>query len=80
MPNLTIKGLSREVHERLRRRAKARGRSLNREILQILEGAVGARTLDPEEVIARIDELHRRFGTRPTSDAEIRAARREGRP
>lgn len=78
MPNLTIKGLPREVHERLRARAKARGRSLNREVIQILENSVGTRAPDPEELIARIDAIHRRGNLAPVTEEFLRAHKRRG--
>ena len=36
MPNLTIKNLPREVHERLKRQAARHRRSLNQEVVVIL--------------------------------------------
>jgi len=76
--NLTIKGLTREVHERLRRRARERGRSLNREVILILEKAVWRRTPDPEEIIARIDAIHRRGKMVPVTEEFLRKVKREG--
>jgi plasmid stability protein len=80
MPNLTLKSIPADLHERLRRRAALHGRSLNREIRQILEEAVGSRRPDAEALIARIDEFHRRVKMRPITAAEIQRLKTEGRP
>lgn len=82
MPSLTIKGVPDELYRRLKRRAADHRRSINSEVLVCLEQAVASRPADPDVLLARIDALHARLGTRmrPLSSRAIRAARNAGRP
>ena len=82
MPTLTIKGIPAALHQRLREQAEANRRSLNAEILVLLERAVGRSALDHDKFFARIhafhDELARR-GIKPVTAEEIQAWKVEGR-
>lgn len=77
MPGLLIRDLPPELHERLKRRARAHRRSLAAEVLVILEerltGRTGPNTIDD------IDRLRIR-GQRPLSQEIVDAAREIGRP
>ena len=78
MPSLTIKNLPAELHRRLRERAVLRGRSLNREVIACLMEAAGAERVDPRAVLEEAQALRRLVRGR-VSDAEVTAAKREGR-
>ena len=73
MPDLLIRNLDTEVLERLKRRAKASGRSLQSETKGILEQAAG-RTLD--EALSAAASWRKKLGKRSTDSAQ---AMREGR-
>jgi plasmid stability protein len=72
--NLSIKNVPDEVAERLRERARKAHRSLQGELMVILEEAVeDRRTMSPAEVLAAV----RKLGVSTADDAEsaVRAAR-----
>jgi plasmid stability protein len=53
MANLTIKNLPDALLGRLRRRAAANRRSLNREVIASLESTIEATPVDPDTLLAR---------------------------
>jgi len=53
MITITIKGLSKEAHRELKRRAAAHGRSLNTEAIAVLEASTRSRQVDSAALIAR---------------------------
>ena len=53
MITITIKGLSKEAHRELKRRAAAHGRSLNTEAIAVLEASTHSRQVDSAALIAR---------------------------
>lgn len=78
MPSLTIKNLPADLHRRLKRMAARSGRSLNREVLACLREAAGAEPVDVPAALAEVRAL-RRLVKGTATDAEIDAAKREGR-
>ncbi len=77
MATLTIKRLPDELHEQLKKRAERNRRSMNNEVIKILEDALTPRTRSAEEVIAEAEELNRRIGI--TFPDVVNEAKREGR-
>ena len=67
MPSLTIKNIPEEVLDRLRERARQHRRSLQGELLIILEEAITPRPLSLGEVRRRIDELGLKTGDDSTA-------------
>lgn len=53
MITITIKGLSKEAHQALKKRAATHGRSLNTEAIAVLESSVRSQPLDATALIAR---------------------------
>ena len=79
MPAITVRGVPDHVHRTLKRQAEAHNRSLNGEVLQLLEQAV----LSPagERPGALLDELRREQQRTPAwkvSGEEMKRAMREG--
>jgi plasmid stability protein len=70
--NLTLKQVPNGLHRNLKKRATKNRRSLNMEVINILEDAV------EREILAELREINKRQRGIVT-DAEIRAAIREGR-
>ena len=68
--NLTLKGIPTDLHRALRARAKAKGRSLNREIIATLQTIALAR---PENIDEHLDRARRLRGriAEPVSTAEL---------
>ena len=84
MPSMTIKGMSNVLLEALRTRAAANRRSVNQEIIAVLESAVAATASEVSgwsEFRARADALRERlraeYGTLPDSAELIRESRDE---
>jgi len=78
--NVTIKNLSLRLHRKLKRRAGANKRSLNREVIDILEQAVQSTPLDVEATLAEFARLRGRIHGPPLTDALLREAKNQGRP
>ena len=78
MITITIKGIPRETHRELKKRAAAHGRSLNTEAIAVLESSVRSVPVDVEGVIrrARAARATMKF---VATDAEISRFKREGR-
>jgi plasmid stability protein len=77
MPTLTIKRLPEELHERLKERAERHRRSMNNEVITILEEALMPSRRSAEEAIARAEALNREIGR--TFPDIVNEAKREGR-
>jgi len=79
MPTLTLKNLPAALHRRLKARAALHGRSLNGEVIECLEVAVGAERVDVEGLLERAREARRGLAGR-LSDAELGRLKAAGRP
>jgi plasmid stability protein len=76
VPTLHIRGVPVALYERLRRGAAAHGRSLNAEVVAVLDEATGQRSWG--EVFASIDARAERLGlrdVRPEPDELVREDR-----
>ena len=80
MPNLALRGISDELHQRLKAAAKRNHRSLNGEILARLEASVPRKPVDPKEMLERIQRRRESLGPIDTSPETIRELREHGRP
>jgi plasmid stability protein len=54
MITITIKGLSKEAHRELKKRAVTHGRSLNREAIAVLESSVRSVPVDTQAMLTRV--------------------------
>ncbi|CAN5913082.1 hypothetical protein BH11GEM1_BH11GEM1_02440 [soil metagenome] len=79
MPTLTIKGMPDPLYLRLKERAAEHRRSLNSEILVVLEQVVAAAPQDPQALLARVDALRSTLHVPRLTDARLRAAKARGR-
>ena len=78
MITITIKGLSREAHQALKRRAATHGRSLNTEAIAVLEASVRSQPVNAQDLIARARAARDTMKFKTTS-AEINRIIRQGR-
>jgi len=69
MPGILVRGLDQKTVERLKQKARARGRSLQQEVKDILERAATSFTL--EETRRLSERWHRRLAGRPFSDSAV---------
>ncbi len=79
MATLTLKDIPPELHSRIRARAQATGRSLNKEILACLEQATTPRRLNVSEYLSRVELIHEQIDFDVTLD-KIQEAIETGRP
>jgi len=80
MPDIALRGMSRELHEALKRAAQRSHRSLNGEILARLEASLGTSTVDVEVLLGRIRERRTRSSVPDLDAGELRALKELGRP
>jgi antitoxin FitA len=78
MITITIKGLSKEAHQALKKRALTHGRSLNTEAIAVLESSVRSTPVDTQALLARV-RVRREAMKFKTTAAEINRIIREGR-
>ena len=82
MGSLNIKDFPEKTRELLKKRAEKNHRSLNQEVIHILEGALSQTTYtspDPDSLLARVQENRKKFKGMMTLE-EFDQAKREGRP
>ena len=79
MVSMTLKNIPDKLHRRLRERAEAHGRSLNKEILASLEQIAYARRITVPDYLSRVERVHRQIDFQVTFD-EIQKAIESGRP
>jgi plasmid stability protein len=78
MATVTVKDLPEKLHRQLKARALRHRRSLNSEIIEVLETATTSRRVDPDSLLARAAALRIRVGGRLT-DTDLAALRQAGR-
>jgi antitoxin FitA len=78
MATVTVKDLPEKLHRQLKVRAVQHRRSLNSEILALLESATAPQKLDPDLLLARAAALRNRVAGRLT-DSDLAALRNAGR-
>jgi plasmid stability protein len=78
MANVTIKDLPTELHQRLKEHARLNRRSLNSEVIMLLETAMEPRKVDVNEILAAARAV--RAGVKgEVSEREINRWKRQGR-
>jgi plasmid stability protein len=78
MATVTVKDLPEKLHRQLKARALQHRRSLNSEIIAVLEAATAPQKLDPDTLLSRAAALRSRVGGRLT-DSDLVALRNAGR-
>lgn len=77
--NITLKEVPPALHEKLKALAERTGRSLNREIIHVLESVILPTPVDRTELIARIRERREKIGGN-LKPGDLEKAIGEGRP
>jgi len=81
MSSITVKNIPDDLYERLRQSAAANHRSINKEIIACIEGAVRGRgKAEVENILADARKLRELTKDHPISDALINKIKNEGRP
>ena len=80
MANLTIRNIPDDVYERLKRRAAVNRRSLNKEVLNLLERVVGSpEPGETEAILHKMKTIRQSIPPFDMTDEEITQAKRKGR-
>lgn len=78
---ITIRRVPDEIHERLKERAARHRRSLNSELLKILEEEIGANPPDVEATLEEIDRINSNVDPRSGWEPDqLKKRMREGLP
>lgn len=76
--NITIKNVPKKLHCVLKERAESHGRSLNKEVLEILERTLNPSKTSPTDLLTRIEERRNRLPY-IVRDGELKTIIQEGR-
>lgn len=80
MTTITVKNIPEEIYEKIKLQAKANGRSVNSEIISILEHAVQRLTpMNVEDVLERARETRKLTAHYTITNEEIDRWKKEGR-
>ena len=77
--NITIKDIPVRLHRKLKARAKAHKRSLNREVIEILENSENPGILDREAFLHEVQAFRATLKMPPMSEDFVNRARNCGR-
>jgi plasmid stability protein len=78
MITITIKGLSKEAHRALKKRALTHGRSLNTEAIAVLESSVRSVPVEAEGIIQRARQFRNSLKFKVTA-SDLRRFKEAGR-
>ena len=77
--SITVKNIPEKLYENLKTRAELERRSVNSEIIRILDEALVVHPVKPEDMIAMARALRAKTRGGPITDEFISRAKREGR-
>ena len=80
MATITVKDIPDELYEAFKKKAAANHRSVNREMIYLIEQAVGQREIDVEQILAEARRLHATIGPLLIDEEILHQARNSGRP
>ncbi len=78
MITITLKGIPKETHRALKKRAAAHGRSLNTEAIAVLESSVRSQPVEAEGIIERARQFRNSLKFKVTA-ADLKRFKEEGR-
>jgi plasmid stability protein len=79
MATLTIKKIPPDVYERLKRRAKANRRSINQEVIAVIERALDVPPIDVDTTMERTRKIRELTAQYRLLDKELEQWKSEGR-
>ena len=79
MYSITVKNIPTDIYQNLKRSAKANRRSINSEIILIIEEAVKSKKIEPAEFLVRTRELRDRTSNYTITDDEFSQAKQADR-
>jgi len=79
MPTLTIKNIPMEVYERLKRRVKAKRRSIDQEVITVIERALEMPPIDVDSTLERTRKIRELTAQYRLRDEDLEQLKNEGR-
>jgi plasmid stability protein len=79
MYSITVKNIPADIYENLKRSAKANRRSINSEIIVIIEAAVQSKKIAPKEFLPRARQIREKTADYIITDDEFTGAKEVGR-
>lgn len=79
MATITVKNIPAEIYELVKQSAATNRRSINSEIITVLERSVLSRKVNPDSILRRARQLRRKTQSHPITAAAFRVAKRAGR-
>ncbi|KPK10733.1 MAG: DNA-binding protein [Anaerolineae bacterium SG8_19] len=80
MYSITVKNIPEDIYESLKQSAKANRRSINSEIIFIIEEAVKSKKTAPEEFLVRARLIREKTANYTITDDKFTQAKQAGRP
>lgn len=80
MATVTVKNIPDQIYDTLRALATEHRRSINSEIVHLIEKATRSVRIEPDEHLAIARKLREKTGAFAITEQEILAAKRAGRP
>jgi len=80
MPAITVKNIPSSLYKRLKNSAAKNHRSINSEVIALIDGALSSNTIDPEEYLIGVRKLRESLQTPPLTNEFLENAKNEGRP
>jgi plasmid stability protein len=80
MPSITIRNVPEHLHERLARCARQHGRSINREVIHLIEQALSGKTEPPRSRLGELRALRAASPPLNLDPDELKASMRSNLP
>ena len=77
MPTITVKNIPIELYGKLKQSAEIHHRSINSEIISLIEQAVSSQKIKPEIMLANARKLREKTTASSISDVELNKAKRD---
>ena len=77
---ITVKNIPPELYERLKQSAVLHHRSINSEVIALIEASIAAKRRKPEDFLASARAIREKTGRYELKQEFIDKAKREGRP
>jgi plasmid stability protein len=77
---ITVKNIPYDLYEQIKQNAAEHRRSINNEVIAIIENAFRSKKIDPEDFLVTVRKLRERTKGIELTDRLINQAKNEGRP
>ena len=77
---ITVKNIPHDLYELIKQNAAEHRRSINNEVIAIIENAFRSQKIDPEDFLVTVRKLRERTKRIELTDHLINQAKNEGRP